>query len=186
MPEPPRHLRITDPKDLRALAHPARQRVISELYSGEVLTASEAARLCGLSPSAMSYHLRALHRSGLVEPGESQDGRERPWRAAAENFEIAHEAYAAAGLDLSRQHLRAWSADLVEGLDRLVQQLAQGQHRGLASAGNLWLTDAEETELGKDILALWQRYAGRTQADHPQDARRREVYLLSLPKPEGE
>jgi len=38
-------LRITDPRALRALAHPARQRVITELFSGEVLTATEAGRL---------------------------------------------------------------------------------------------------------------------------------------------
>jgi len=58
--------------------------VILELYSGEVLTASEAAEICGLTPSAMSYHLRALQKAGMVEREESADRRERPWRAAAE------------------------------------------------------------------------------------------------------
>ena len=45
---------ITDPQALRAIAHPARQRLIAELYAGEVLTATEASRLVGLTPSATS------------------------------------------------------------------------------------------------------------------------------------
>ncbi|HET6740226.1 MAG TPA: helix-turn-helix domain-containing protein, partial [Kribbella sp.] len=73
---------ITDPQAIRALAHPARQRVIDELYNGRVLTATECAELAGLTPSAMSYHLRALEKWGIIERAdETTDGRERPWRA---------------------------------------------------------------------------------------------------------
>ena len=67
---------IEDPQALRALAHPARQRVLEELYVGEVLTATQAAQLCGLTPSAMSYHLRALEKWGVVTRDEpTGDGR---------------------------------------------------------------------------------------------------------------
>src|SRR5665811_311433 len=59
-------LALTDPRAIRAIAHEARQLVIDELYSGSVLTATEAAKICGLSPSAMSYHLRALEKWGIV------------------------------------------------------------------------------------------------------------------------
>ena len=62
----PTEVRITDPRAMRALAHPARQRLITELFSGEVLTSTEAAELCDLTPSAMSYHLRALEKWGIV------------------------------------------------------------------------------------------------------------------------
>jgi len=55
-------LTLTDPRAIRAIAHEARQLVIDELYSGSVITATEAAQICGLSPSAMSYHLRALEK----------------------------------------------------------------------------------------------------------------------------
>lgn len=172
---------ITHPQDLKALAHPARQQVLTELYAGEILTASEAAQVCGLSPSAMSYHLRALHRVGLVVRDDSTDGRERPWRAAADTFEIAHSAYAAAGLDASREHLQAWSAGLLVGMDRLVERISAGHDDGLASAGQLWLTPDEEHELGHEVLAIWRRFSGRTRADHPDTAALRQVYLLSLP-----
>ena len=82
---------ITDPRAIRALAHPARQRIIDELYSGRVLTATECAELAGLTPSATSYHLRALERWGSIERAEaSADGRERPYngrfQGVAERF----------------------------------------------------------------------------------------------------
>ena len=43
----------------------------------------------GLSPSATSYHLRALARAGLVEaaPGRG-DGRERLWRVTGGRYEV--------------------------------------------------------------------------------------------------
>ena len=108
-------LTIDDPKALRALAHPARQRVISELFNGEVLTATEAARLCGITPSAMSYHLRALEQWGIVERDESTDGRERPWRATADHFSVAASAHRAAGPALSRTFMVPWAAELQAG-----------------------------------------------------------------------
>ncbi len=76
-------MKLSDPKAIRALAHPARLTVIEELYSGRELTATECADLAGLSPSAMSYHLRSLAKAGIVERADATgDGRERPWRAA--------------------------------------------------------------------------------------------------------
>src|SRR6187551_1519516 len=77
-------VRLTDPGALRALAHPARLTVVDELYQGGERTASELAALTGLTPSAMSYHLRALERWGVVERAPARgDKRERPWRAPA-------------------------------------------------------------------------------------------------------
>ena len=80
---------ITDPKAIRALANPARLLVLSELVVGRTLTATELGELAGLTPSAMSYHLRALERFGLIERAPSvEDGRERPWRRAAGGLRI--------------------------------------------------------------------------------------------------
>lgn len=174
-------LRITDPRALRALAHPARQRVITELFSGEVLTATEAARLCGLTPSAMSYHLRALERWGIVERDESADGRERPWRATAGAINITPEAHRGAGVATSRASVHTWFADLEGDLDRLVDAVGDGESHGMTSRGRLWLTDAEERELREDLHAVVRRHRGRTRRDHPEGARAFNVYALVLP-----
>lgn len=72
---------IRDPRTLRALAHPARLAILDALAAGRTGTATQFAEVVGLSPSATSYHLRALARYGLVEEAPSRgDGRERVWR----------------------------------------------------------------------------------------------------------
>ncbi|MBX7269503.1 winged helix-turn-helix transcriptional regulator [Micromonospora sp. Llam7] len=78
-PEPPR-VTISDPRTLRALVHPARLAIMEHLASTEgAVTATECAEAAGLSPSATSYHLRALARFGLVAEAPSRgDARERP------------------------------------------------------------------------------------------------------------
>jgi DNA-binding transcriptional ArsR family regulator len=77
---PEKKVEITDPKAIRALAHAARLEVISELYSTQSSrTATELAQQTGLTPSAMSYHLRALQKWGIVVPAEAgADAREPP------------------------------------------------------------------------------------------------------------
>jgi DNA-binding transcriptional ArsR family regulator len=76
-------LRLTDPRKLRALAHPARIAILQHLALDGPATATECADVAGLSPSACSYHLRALARQGFVEEdlASAVDGRQRPWRA---------------------------------------------------------------------------------------------------------
>src|SRR5215813_7313093 len=76
-------LEITDPRALRALAHPARLAILQHLVLDGPATATECAEVAGLFPSACSYHLRALARYGFVEedPSGGQDRRHRPWRA---------------------------------------------------------------------------------------------------------
>lgn len=83
-------VRITDPKAMRALAHAARLEAINELYSSQQSrTATELAAFTGLTPSAMSYHLRALKKWGIVVDAPSDgDGRERRWMAAGTDLNI--------------------------------------------------------------------------------------------------
>ena len=178
-------LTIDDPKALRALAHPVRQRVINELFNGEVLTATEAARLCGITPSAMSYHLRALEQWGIVERDESADGRERPWRATADHFRVPASAHRAAGAALSRTFLVPWVAELEAGLERAADDLADGGPGELStlSRGRVWLTVAEAKQLDRELRALLKPYQSRTSRKHPEGAVARDGYWLLLPPP---
>jgi len=74
---------ISDPLALRALAHPARIAILEHLVLEGPATATQCAGIAGLSPTACSYHLRALAKYGFVEEDASAavDGRHRPWRA---------------------------------------------------------------------------------------------------------
>lgn len=79
-------MRLDDPRVMRALAHPARLAIVEHLRY-HAATATECAEIVGLSPSATSYHLRALAKVGMVEEAPSRgDGRERVWRYPARGF----------------------------------------------------------------------------------------------------
>lgn len=72
-----------DSRQLRALAHPLRARLLAALRAGGPATATVLAELLGTNTGATSYHLRQLAEVGLVseEPGRGT-GRQRFWQAA--------------------------------------------------------------------------------------------------------
>jgi DNA-binding transcriptional ArsR family regulator len=79
--DPPGGLRqLTDPRDMRALAHPIRLALLEVLTVYGPLTATQAGELIGESPSSCSFHLRTLARHHFVEETGEGRGRERPWR----------------------------------------------------------------------------------------------------------
>lgn len=170
-------VRLTDPGALRALAHPARLTIVDELYGGNELTASELGELTALTASAMSYHLRALERWGVVERADPRpDGRERPWRSAGGSLSLVADssALSAAAADVIaggylqqfREELRRWS--LVEDAESATWREVAGMGRSF-----LWLTEAEVEAFSAELKALRERYgAERTRAEHPADARR--------------
>jgi hypothetical protein len=74
---------LTDPKALRAYAHPLRMSLVGLLRREGPLTATQAAELLGESVPNCSFHLRQLAKYGLAERVEGADAREKPWRATA-------------------------------------------------------------------------------------------------------
>ena len=179
-----KQLVITDPRAIRALAHPARQVVIDELFNGKVLTATECAELAGLTPSAMSYHLRALEKWGIVERAdESADGRERPWQAPATSLVISSQS-TSAGRMASQAMIRT-AMDAV--LDQFVDMDADDPWDGVSSMSRsrLWLTRDEAEQFNQDLIDLVDRYKKtRTAASHP--AGTREVTSLIAVVPTGD
>lgn len=72
---------LSDPKAMRALAHPARLAILNRLGVEGSATATEVAEVAGITPSAASYHLRMLAKYGFVEDAPPRgDGRERVWK----------------------------------------------------------------------------------------------------------
>jgi DNA-binding transcriptional ArsR family regulator len=162
---------ITDPRAIRALAHPARQLIIDELYSGRVLTATECAELAGLTPSATSYHLRALEKWGIVERAEaSGDGRERPWRALGTGLQISSQSAGSARV--------AGQAMIRTNLDRVIDQFEQlapddpWDELSKLNRSRLWLTRAEAGELGQELTDVIEKFRqARTATEHPAGTR---------------
>ncbi len=66
---------------LRALAHPARRRILL-LTDGEAIAAGELAAALGLANATVSEHLKVLRKTGLVTL--EREGTWRRYRAAGE------------------------------------------------------------------------------------------------------
>lgn len=178
---------LRDPAALRALAHPARLTVVDELYQGNERTASELATLTGLTPSAMSYHLRALECWGIVERAAvRKDGRERPWRAAARSLSMISDASptATAASDVIvggylqhlRDELRRWS--LAERDESQGWRNVAGGRRSF-----LWLSESEAQAFAEETRAVIDKYVGdRDATNHPPDTRRLVCLLAIVPE----
>jgi DNA-binding MarR family transcriptional regulator len=154
-PRSRKQITLKDPRAMRALAHPARIMVIDELYGGRVATSTELAELTGLTPSAMSYHMRAMERLGIVERDESAtDARERPWRAAGRGLSFA-------ALTTRAQHAAAsvLTAAIMETQQRELEAYvsaepdlpAEWREKGILNTGTEYLT-ADETQQLIDAL----------------------------------
>src|ERR1700691_4692285 len=78
----PRSVRLSDPRALRAYAHPTRMALVALLRRDGPHTATQAAGAIGESVASCSFHLRQLAKYGLVEEAGGR-GREKPWRATA-------------------------------------------------------------------------------------------------------
>jgi Helix-turn-helix domain len=71
---------LTDPKAMRALAHPLRWALLEALAQAGTLTATQASEMLNESPANCAFHLRTLAKYGFVEEAGGGRGRERPWR----------------------------------------------------------------------------------------------------------
>ena len=73
---------VPTPRQLRALTHPVRLRMLGILRMEGPKTATSLAQRLGLNTGATSYHLRQLAEHGFIEDdAERGSGRERWWRA---------------------------------------------------------------------------------------------------------
>jgi DNA-binding transcriptional ArsR family regulator len=169
-----RRMTITDPQVMRALAHPARLAILDHLGStDEPVTATGCAEVVGLSPSATSYHLRALAKAGMVEQAPSRgDARERLWRSAAQTWSIN------AGQDAAPE-TRAAEAALIEvfvarhlarvrdWLERSGEVSKEWYDAAMMSDTTLLITAEELTELNAAVLALLEPYKRRRRSAGP-------------------
>ncbi len=153
-------MEITDPKAIRALAHAARLEVISELYSTQVSrTATELAAQTGLTPSAMSYHLRALQKWGIVVPAATAgDARERRWKAAGTDFTIhslggvASPELAVLDLELEAYRRRVLAYAKTRNERRQGGDTTDGPSSVVLASNLLYLTPDQRAELTRSGL----------------------------------
>jgi helix-turn-helix protein len=157
-------LRLTDPKAIRALAHPVRWALLESLGQAGTLTATQASEMLGESPANCAFHLRTLAKYGFVEEAGGGRGRERPWRQTyngmswrtrSDDTEAsqAAEALDRVWLDSSLTRARTGLTAMARWPEGLEESLG-------ATTTRMYVTPAEADALYKEISEVFDRVAG--------------------------
>jgi DNA-binding transcriptional ArsR family regulator len=182
-----RSIEITDPRALRALAHPTRLELIGLLRRSGPLTATQAGEQIGASAASCSFHLRQLAKYGLVEEAGGGRGRERPWQATANFTEWPlrdslgghHEV----GALLSRVVIERYFQAALAWLDREPSEPPAWAEAATDGDAILYLTAEELVALNEQVTALLEPFLERLEdpATRPPDARPVEFIRLAFP-----
>jgi DNA-binding transcriptional ArsR family regulator len=172
-------LQIRDPRVMRALAHPARIAILQHLQIEGPATATECAEIAGLSPSACSYHLRALASHGLVEEDLSSaaDGRHRPWQARAIMFSFSDGPDQPTAVRAAGQMLKQSIEAHIEEIREQYRERQDAYPAGWSAACGLTqdvvhITPDELSALRAELQELLGRYRRLDPAQRPAGARR--------------
>jgi predicted ArsR family transcriptional regulator len=182
-----RTVRLTDPRALRAVAHPLRLALIGQLRLRGPLTATQASELVGASPSSCSFHLRQLAKYGLVEEAGGGRGRERPWRATAQITDwpgiTRDPEFAVAAQLLETVLAERYFERLMRWLERRTEAPPEWQEAVAFGDISLYLTADELAQFARELYALGERYSARTwdPALRPENARRVAFLQLAFP-----
>lgn len=187
----PDRIVVREPEVLRALSHPARLAILEHLaaHGGEI-TATEAAEIVGLSPSATSYHLRALAKVNMINEAPSRgDGRERVYSGAQSRrveiqsdldtsdlaTRLAGEKLLDAVLERQEQRIRQWRATMHEERDKAWTD-ASMIHEAL-----LTVTAPEFQQIMEKLMEVLEPYRRSARPQPPEDSRVVSVQLRGIP-----
>ncbi len=178
MPEWPMR-EITDPRTLRALAHPVRVRLLNALVLHGPATATELADRIGDTPANCSWHLRQLAKFHYIEEADDIElkGRNRPWRwvpvgnrwgQPGDSSELI-----SAGTEVTKTLVGFELAERNAWDERCGSEPEQWQSAAFTLQSVAWLTPDELDEIHEQIRGLLMRRIDRLTdpAARPEDAR---------------
>ncbi|NNN33927.1 helix-turn-helix transcriptional regulator [Streptomyces sp. S3(2020)] len=180
-------LEITDPKAMRALAHPVRLAALERLQRYGPATATQLSPHVGATPSVTSWHLRHLAGFGLVRDAQAgADRRERRWEAVARGyrFEVPEDEEGRAAAQVLAGEMFASRAELpMRWLTETAPRL-EPEWIGAAMSNNTGIVvTAEELAALKDAMEeLLAPYVTRAPAQRPPDGRGVRMLLYALPE----
>ncbi|MER7560139.1 helix-turn-helix domain-containing protein [Nocardioides sp. NPDC126508] len=178
-----------DPRILRAIAHPTRNRVLHELSAAGSLRAADIAKRTGIPANQASFHLRQLAKYGLVEvaPDAGRDKRDRVWRLVDDDITISprkmvEQPGGEAAYTVFQRSSVAWGHLLVDQAFQISKD-ADDPAKRIVSETSLRLTEDDAERLQRDLNEVVARYreAGRQAADEEMELY--SVYQLIQPMP---
>jgi predicted ArsR family transcriptional regulator len=181
---------LTDPRAMRALAHPRRLDLLEVLFANGPQTASQCAQRLHDSPASCSYHLRQLAKWGFVEETGEGHGRERPWRYVPMGNRIGR------GEGTAQRAAVELLLDVIES--RRIEQIRRFRARSdevptewldaaQSSDFTFWANAEETAALGKQIYELLAPFQRRSfDGERPEGAELVQWLLYAFPLPTGD
>jgi hypothetical protein len=183
--------RITDPKALRAIAHPLRWQLLEIVGREGTATATQCAQETGESVANCSYHLNLLAKYDYVEKAEGGQGREKPWRLVSQGQEFGTDD---APDDDTRLAAQAASTAFLDYEFALIRERSLRSHlepaawQGVLGTDNTneFMTSAEVDEIRRAIQKLMDRFRDRRTdpAARPEGARSVNLFFSTSVKPD--
>jgi hypothetical protein len=160
---------ISDPKALRALAHPLRMRLLELIGREGTATATQCAQESGESVANCSYHLNILAKYDYIEEAEGGQGREKPWRVVHDGHswsdydpdndqetslaaEAASQAFLEFAFTQARERFRAASLESPEWREAIG-----------ADDSTVWLTPEEAAAARIEVREILLRHRERSE-----------------------
>ncbi|MFI5624216.1 ArsR/SmtB family transcription factor [Nocardioides sp. NPDC051685] len=178
-----------DPRILRAIAHPTRNRVLNELSAAGSLRAADIAKRTGIPANQASFHLRQLAKYGLVEvaPDAGRDKRDRVWRLVDDDMtfsprKIVEQPGGEAAYKVFQRSSVAWGHHLVDQAFQIREEADPAKR--IVAESSLRLTKDDAEQLQRDLNEVVARYrdAGRQASEEEMELY--SVYQLIQPMPE--
>jgi DNA-binding transcriptional ArsR family regulator len=183
-------MEISDPKSIRALAHPLRLDLLQLLGASGPATAAQCGRMLGASQASCSFHLRQLAKYGFVEDaGPGRDRRERQWRVTHQRLSVR----TASGEDVVvRQQIDRLVVEhemqaILDYSQRSGAAEPQWQHKAGIVSAMVVLSPDEAAAIKEKWFALLAPYVASARADGPhiQPGQRHVRYFMAAtPLPE--
>ena len=184
---------ISDPRVVKAIAHPIRLRILAELESGMKSPTEVAAKL-DASVGTVAYHFRQLASLGLIKLA-----KRTPRRGAVEHHyrlerrpQVSDEAWAAAPSFVKEAFLRAMLGQVSEQVNAAAAGGGFDRSDALGTRVPLTLDDEGFAEAAKELDAVVERLQEieresrkrLKKADHDGEIDTRAVLMLFESRPE--
>jgi DNA-binding transcriptional ArsR family regulator len=188
--------RVQDPAALRAIAHPTRQRILTELAVLGHARAADLAQAIGEPANSVSFHLRVLAKAGMIAeaPEHARDRRDRVWANVAESYvvdpgspEVVREVVRPALRWAERLFAEANDTGFREDSGSRPDSGSREEDR-LFAISALVLTPQQAAEMTRELTELLERWAHRalTEAQDAPDPARRAYQALTVLAPRTE
>jgi predicted ArsR family transcriptional regulator len=179
---------MSDPRVLRAIAHPTRGRILDELGATGPMRAADVGDALGIPANQASFHLRQLAKYGVIVPAPeaARDKRDRVYKLPDQRGfrldvqDIEKQPGGKAAVRVFQQNKAAWAHRLVD------EVFSFKKDKDTFSAivdQPMRLTKDEAAEFMGEVDDVLARWAGRTRG-RGRDRRTYVFYSMVQPYPE--